>query len=50
MRPDIYFIILKLLQYMSDPSVYYDLAVKHVIRYLHSIINFQLRYGPTTHG
>ena len=49
-RPNIYFVILKLSQYISDPGVHYNLAVKHVIHYLHNIINFQLRYRPTTHG
>jgi hypothetical protein len=45
-RPDIAFAINKLAQYMSDPTDYHQSTVKHLIRYLRSTKDMEIRYKP----
>ena len=47
-RPDIAFAVNKLAQYMSDPAKFHQTAVKHLLRYLRSTKDMQIRYGPET--
>jgi hypothetical protein len=45
-RPDIAFAINKLAQYMLDPADYHQSSIKHLIRYLRSTKNIEIRYRP----
>ena len=48
-RPDICFAMSKLSQYMSNPSVHHEAAVKHLLRYLRTTKAFRICYrasGP----
>jgi hypothetical protein len=44
LRPNIYFAMLKLSQYISNLSIYYKAAVKHLLRYLRTIKAFRICY------
>ena len=44
LRPDICFIMLKLSQYMSNLSIYYKVAIKHLLWYLCMIKAFRICY------
>jgi len=43
-RPDICFTMSKLSQYMSNPSVHHEAAVKHLLRYLRATKAFRICY------
>jgi hypothetical protein len=43
-RPDIYFVVNTLSQYMVEPIHVHWIAAKHVLRYLHGTIGYGLRY------
>jgi hypothetical protein len=43
-RPDLYFVINTLSQFMVDPKRVHWVAAKHVLRYLHGTVEFGLSY------
>lgn len=43
-RPDICFAMLKLSQYMSNPSIHHETVVKHLLRYLRTTKAFRICY------
>jgi hypothetical protein len=45
-RPDIAFVLGRLAQYMSNPTVFHGHAIKNLMRYLRSTIKQKLRFGP----
>jgi hypothetical protein len=45
-RLDTAFITAKLAQFMSDPATRYETAAKHLLRYIRSIKDTRIRYGP----
>ncbi|KAI1001987.1 hypothetical protein K3495_g6216 [Podosphaera aphanis] len=45
-RPDIAFAMGKLSQFMSDPAEHHGQALKHLMRYLRSIVHQKIRDGP----
>ena len=46
-RPDIYFIVSRLSQFMSNPNTLHELAMKHLLRYLQGSSKLRLCYQPT---
>ena len=46
-RSDICFVLTKLNAYMSNLEIYYDITVKHVLRYLKFTASLCLRYKLT---
>jgi hypothetical protein len=45
-RPDTAFITAKLAQFISDPVTRHKAAAKHLLRYIRSIKDIRIRYGP----
>jgi hypothetical protein len=43
-RPDIFFAVSTLSQFMVEPRHYHWVAAKHVLRYLHGTVGYGLRY------
>jgi hypothetical protein len=43
-RPDIFFAVNTLSQFMVEPRHYHWVAAKHVLRYLHGTVGYGLRY------
>ena len=46
-RSDICFVLIKLSAYISNSEVYYDITVKHVLKYLKFTASLCLRYKLT---
>jgi hypothetical protein len=46
-RPDIAFALGRLSQYLQDPAEHHEKALKHLMRYLRSTINFSITFGPS---
>ena len=44
MRPDIYFAVNTLSQFLTDPRQFHLVATKHILRYLKGTIDYGLRY------
>jgi hypothetical protein len=45
-RPDVIFAVNKLAQYMTDPAMFHQSAVKYLLRYLRSTKDIEIRYRP----
>jgi hypothetical protein len=44
-RPDIFYVVNVLSQFMSQPKQTHWIVAKHVLRYLQGIIGYDLRYA-----
>ena len=44
-RPDIFFAVNTLSQYLTDPRSVHLIAAKHILRYLKGTIDYGLKYG-----